>query len=218
MPFECEWEAGATIVSRQVRLVVNLKAGGRVVRTVAHRQRQSFAETVDVDVVQVTATVTDERGRYVDGLPRSAFHVLEDGKPQTISHFYADDAPLELVVALDLSTSMQPALAEMKRAVSAFLRALPARHRLTLLGFNDDVFTLAPRTADAVDREKVVAALSAWGMTALYEAVHPERRDCWRHVPAVKPPSCSPTGRIRAATSRSTMSSARCRRATRSST
>ena len=170
VPFDCEWDAGSTIVARQVRLVVNLNAGGRVVQTV-RTASPSFAETVDVDVVQVTATVTDDRGRYVDGLPRSAFHVLEDGKPQTISHFYADDAPLELVVALDLSTSIKPALAEMKRAVSAFLRALPARHRLTLLGFNDDVFTLLPRTADTVEREKVVASLSAWGMTALYEAV-----------------------------------------------
>jgi Ca-activated chloride channel homolog len=75
------------------------------------------------------------------------------------------------VVALDLSTSIEPALREMKRAVSAFLHALPARHRLTLLGFNDEVFTVLPRTADAAERERVVGSLSAWGMTALYEAV-----------------------------------------------
>jgi Ca-activated chloride channel family protein len=170
VPFECEWEAGTAIVSRQVRLVVTLRGGGRVVQTV-RTASVSFAEKVDVDVVQVTATVTDDSGRYVDGLPRSAFQILEDGHPQTISHFYTDDAPLELVVALDLSTSMAPALTELKHAVSAFLRALPARHRLTLLGFNDDVFSLLPRTADTAEREQVVGSLSAWGMTALYEAV-----------------------------------------------
>jgi VWFA-related protein len=169
-PFECEWDAGATLVSYQIRLVVNLRAGGRVVHT-ARTASVSFAETVDVDVVQVTVTVTDDRGRYVRGLSRSAFHVYEDGKPQPISHFYGDDAPLELVVALDLSTSIRPALPGMKRAVLAFLSALPAHHRLTLLGFNDDVFTLLPRTADAADRERIVNSLSAWGMTALYEAV-----------------------------------------------
>jgi Ca-activated chloride channel homolog len=169
-PFECEWDAGTTIVSYQVRLVVNLRGGGRVVHTV-RTASVSFAETVDVDVVQVTVTVTDERGRYVSGLPRSAFHLFEDGAAQEISHFYGNDAPLELVVALDLSTSIGPALPGMKRAVSAFLTALPTRHRLTLLGFNDDVFTLLPTTADAAERERVVKTLSAWGMTALYEAV-----------------------------------------------
>lgn len=169
-PFECEWDAGPTIVSQQVRLVVNLRSGERVVQT-ARTAGVSFAETVDVDVVQVTVTVTDNRGRYVKGLPRSAFRVFEDGKPQTISHFYADDAPLELVVALDLSSSMTQALPTMKRAVSALLGVVPSRHRLTLLGFNDEVFTLLPPTAAASERESVVQGLSAWGMTAFYEAV-----------------------------------------------
>ena len=169
-PFACEWDAGATIVSHQVRLVVNLRAGGRVVQTV-RTASVSFAETVDVDFVQVTATVTDANGRYVTGLPRSAFHVFEDGRPQRISHFYADDAPLELVVALDLSTSMRPAMPAMKRAVCALLRTLPSRHRLTLLGFNDNVFRLLPANVDPAEREHIVQNLSAWGMTALYEAV-----------------------------------------------
>lgn len=73
-----------------------------------------------MDVVQVTVTVLDDRGRYVKGLPRSAFHVAEDGRPQTISHFYAEDAPLELVVAVDISGSMHAAMPMMKRAVTAF--------------------------------------------------------------------------------------------------
>jgi Ca-activated chloride channel family protein len=59
----------------------------------------------------------------------------------------------------------------MKHAVTAFLTTLPTRHRLTLLGFNDEVFTLLPSGADAADRAQVVERLSAWGRTSLYEAV-----------------------------------------------
>jgi VWFA-related protein len=169
-PFECEWDAGRTIVSQQVRLVVNLRAGGRIVRTV-HTGSVAYTEAVDVDVVQVTVTVTDDHGRYIKGLPRSSFHVFEDGNAQPISHFYSDDAPVDLVVALDLSESMRAALPEMKRAVTAFLTTLPARHRLTLLGFNEEVFTLLSGTADAADRAQVVETLAAWGKTALYEAI-----------------------------------------------
>jgi VWFA-related protein len=169
-PFECEWDAGATLASHQVRLVVNLRAGGRVVQTV-RTASLAFAETVDVDMVQVTVTVTDDRGRYVKGLPKSAFRVFEDGVVQSISQFAADDAPIELAVALDLSSSMTQSLPAMKRSVAAFLDAVPPRHRLTLLGFNDEVFTLLPASADAGRRGQVVNDLSAWGMTSLYEAI-----------------------------------------------
>jgi len=78
--FECEWDAGSTIAPRQVRLAANLVAGGRVVRT-TRTKGMEFAETVDVDVVQVTVTVPDGHGHYVRGLSRSAFHVSEDGRP-----------------------------------------------------------------------------------------------------------------------------------------
>ena len=46
--------------------------------------------------MQVTVTVTDDHGKFVAGLPRSAFHVFEDGKPQTLSYFASEDVPLEL--------------------------------------------------------------------------------------------------------------------------
>ena len=46
-------------------------------------QGLGVTEKVDVDVVQVTVTVTNDCGEFVAGLPQCAFHVLEDGKPQT---------------------------------------------------------------------------------------------------------------------------------------
>ena len=169
-PFECEWDAGPMISSHHVRFVVNLVGGGRIVST-ARTAGVGYAETVDVDVVQVTVTVMDEDGRYVKGLPRSAFRVSEDGRPQTISHFYSENVPLELVVAVDMSASMKPAVPAMKKAVAEFLGAVPARDRVTLLGFNSEVFTLTRKTADPAERIKAVNALNAWGSTALYEGI-----------------------------------------------
>ena len=169
-PFECEWDAGPTISAHQIRFVVNLVGGGRVVSTTRTTGVQ-YAETVDVDVVQVTVTVTDDRGRYIKGLPRSAFRVSEDGRPQTISHFYSANAPLELVVAMDMSGSMEPAISTMKKAVSGFLGAVPAGDRVTLLGFNSEVFVLTRKSADPAERIKAVEALASWGSTALYESI-----------------------------------------------
>src|SRR4051794_40724158 len=57
-PFECEWEAGRAVTEHQIRIVATLASGGRVVKTLRTREL-GYAENVDVDVVQVTVTVTD---------------------------------------------------------------------------------------------------------------------------------------------------------------
>src|SRR5436190_3238058 len=55
-PFECSWEAGAGVYAHQIRAAADLKAGGRVIKTV-RTKALGFAEKVDVDIVQVIATV-----------------------------------------------------------------------------------------------------------------------------------------------------------------
>ena len=94
-PFECNWDAGQSVKEHQGRLVVNRAVGSRIVRTV-RTKGLDYVEKVEVDVVQVTATVMDGNGRYVKGLPQSAFRVFEDDRPQTISHFASEDVPLDL--------------------------------------------------------------------------------------------------------------------------
>ena len=169
-PFECSWEAGGHIVAHQIRVVAELVEGGRLVRTV-RTKALGYAEKVDVDVVQIIATVTDHSGHFVAGLPRSAFHVAEDGKPQKISHFGSEDVPLELVVAVDVSGSMTPAMPRLKAAVKEFLGAVPSRDQVTLIGFNDSIFALTRRTLDPAERMKAVDRLAPWGATALYDVI-----------------------------------------------
>jgi Ca-activated chloride channel family protein len=169
-PFECSWEAGGSITAHQVRAVAELAGGGRLIRTVRTRDL-GYAEKVDVEVVQVIATVVDGRGHFVTGLPRTAFHIEEDGKSQTISHFGAEDVPLELIVACDVSGSMTPAIPRLKKAVKEFLAAVPSRDQVTLLGFNDSIFALTRRAVNPEERAKAVDRLAPWGATALYDVI-----------------------------------------------
>ena len=46
-----------------------------------------------------------------------------------------------------MSESMTQAMPTVRRAVSSF-RCRPSRDRVTLFGFNDDVFTLTRKTTD----------------------------------------------------------------------
>jgi VWFA-related protein len=169
-PFSCDWDAGPTVAEHQVRAVANLVGGGRVVQTVRTKPL-GYAETVDVDVVQVTVTVSDGHGHFVTKIPREAFKVFEDNKPQTISHFASEDVPLELIVAVDISGSMTPSMAKLKTAVKEFLGAVPAVDEVTLLGFNDNIFPLTRKTTDPAERMKAVDRLAPWGSTALYDVI-----------------------------------------------
>jgi VWFA-related protein len=167
-PYECDWDAGPTVAEHQVRAVATLVAGGRVVQTV-RTKAVGYTEHIDVEVVQVTVTVTDGHGRFIRGLPQSAFHVSEDGRPQTITHFASEDVPLDLVSAIDISGSMSPAMPKLKKAVKEFLGAVPPQDHVTLIGFNDNIITLTRKSSDPAERIRAVDRLAPWGSTALYD-------------------------------------------------
>jgi Ca-activated chloride channel family protein len=169
-PYECDWDAGGAILEHQVRAVATLVRGGRVVETLRTRSL-AYNESVRVEVVQVTVTVSDGRGRFVRGIPQTAFHVFEDGRPQTITHFASENIPLDLVAAIDISGSMTPAMPKLKLAVKDFLGAVPAQDQVTLVGFNDNIITLMRKATDPAERMKAVDRLAPWGSTALYDTI-----------------------------------------------
>jgi Ca-activated chloride channel family protein len=169
-PFECDWNAGDRVTAHQIRAVAEMRDGGRIVQNVRTLEL-GYTEAVDVDVVQISAVVTDSRGRFVRGLTSADFRVLEDGKPQMITHFAAENIPLELVSAIDVSASMHDALPGVKEAAKRFMAELEPRDQVTVLGFNDNMFTLARRSTDQAVRVRAVDRLAAWGGTALYDVI-----------------------------------------------
>ena len=169
-PFDCEWDAGERIRAHQIRAVADMRDGSRLVQTVATKAIE-YVEAVDVDLVQVTAVVTDDQGTFVTGLTQKDFVVSEDGRRQTITNFADGSTPVELVAAIDVSSSVQAALPGMKKSAARFLAGLESRDRVTVLGFNDNIFTLARRSTDATARDRAIGRLAAWGGTALYDAI-----------------------------------------------
>lgn len=169
-PFECAWDAGSAVVAHQVRAVASLRDGGRLVATV-RTKGAAFAPAAFVQVVQVATTVTDKGGRFVRGLGREAFRIFEDGVEQPLTHFIGEGTAREVVIAVDMSGSMAEAMPVCREAVKGFLGALRPDDQVTLLAFNDNIFTLARRETDAAARRKAVDRLAPWGGTALHDVV-----------------------------------------------
>ena len=137
------------------------------------QSQEGFRFRSGVDLVNVTATVTDEDGRFVSGLRREDFSVYEDGKLQDVSHFSNDRVPVSLGIVLDTSGSMSPD--KMSAARSAIDRLI-----YDLLGKEDELFLVEFATRASLkqdwttDRRLISQAVrdaSPTGGTAIYDAV-----------------------------------------------
>ena len=126
-----------------------------------------------VELVNVTATVSDSNGRFVPNLRQEDFLVYEDGQLQTITHFSAERVPVSLGLVLDTSGSM--AGDKIKAARSALNRFLD-----DLFDLDDEMFLYQFSNSPVLvqgwtmDRRRLSAAI-AWvtpnGGTAMYDAV-----------------------------------------------
>jgi Ca-activated chloride channel homolog len=169
-PFTCEWDAGELMKEHVIRAVAVLKDGQQVVAN-ARTKTVEVAEAVDVDVLQITAVVTDGEGRFVTDLTARDFKVYDDNRPQPLTQFGSQKIPLELVAAVDTSSSMADALPSVKRHATDFLSQLQPTDQVTVLGFNDNILTLARRSTDQTVRAHAISRLSPWGGTALYDVI-----------------------------------------------
>lgn len=139
-------------------------------RATADERTRQF--TSSVNLVEVYASVVDGSGQPVRGLKADDFEILEDGEPQRISAFTAGDFPLTAALALDRSFSMAGSpLAAVKSAARAFLEALRPSDEAVLIGIGSQVTVLAPPRASPAEQLAAVDALSAWGTTALHDAI-----------------------------------------------
>jgi Ca-activated chloride channel family protein len=129
---------------------------------------------VDVKLVNVFVTVTDQRGAPIGGLKQENFVLREDGEEQKISVFDRESIlPLSVVVALDTSLSTRKdlplELASARKFAHAILRPQDA---LSFYSFSEVVDEIVPFTSDlkridrGIDRARLGAA------TALFDAVY----------------------------------------------
>ena len=137
------------------------------------QSQEGFRFKSGVDLVNVTATVTDEDGRFVSGLRREDFTVYEDGKLQDVSHFSNDRVPVSLGIVLDTSGSMSPE--KMSAARSAIDRLiydlLDKDDELFLVDFSTRVRLRQDWTTDRNLISRAVRETNATGGTAIYDAV-----------------------------------------------
>lgn len=124
----------------------------------------------EVGEVRLNASVV-ENGRAVQTLMQDAFHVYEDGVPQTIASFRHEDLPVSLGILIDSSGSMYDKREAVGKASLDLVRLSNPRDEAFLVDFSDEAFIDQDFTSDVKKLEEGLGYVKASGGTAIYDAV-----------------------------------------------
>lgn len=126
-------------------------------------------------LVVLNVGVQDSHGANIKGLKAEDFKIFEDGHPQTVKQFAAEDRPVTLGIVVDASGSMRTRQPEVVTAALAFVRASNPQDETFVVNFNDRAFEgLPPSMPFSNNPQQLRAALlgpKAAGRTALYDAL-----------------------------------------------
>lgn len=136
-------------------------------------QLQEIRDTlkVDIDLVQITVSVTDAKNEIVRGLTAADFQLFEDKVEQEIRNVSVDSSAISLGVIFDVSRSMGKKIELAREAAITFLQSGSPDDEFFLVEFNN-----APRLAQGftTDIRRLQNRLGTVpsGHTAMYDAVY----------------------------------------------
>lgn len=131
--------------------------------------------SVETALVVLPVRVTGSDGDFISGLTQEQFRVYENGRGQPITLFRQEDTAVTVGLVVDHSRSMAPKLPGISAAVSAFAQSSNPDDEMFVVDFSDKVSVELPGgkpfTSNPRELAQAVSAVSARGMTALYDAV-----------------------------------------------
>ena len=90
----------------------------------------------DVSLTRVDARVTDGQGRVITGLGVQDFVLSLNGKPLTLKSVASEDVPIDILLLLDVSGSMEPHVQRIASAARQALGVLTEKDRVAVMIFD----------------------------------------------------------------------------------
>jgi VWFA-related protein len=127
---------------------------------------------IETRLVNLNVKAMDKAGQPLTDLKMEDFVVSEDGVKQDISHFKPVNAPVNVIMLLDLSGSTKSKRKAMADAARKFIDALPAQDKIALVAFTRRYRALSDFTTDKESLKKVVEQIKGFdGGTAFYDSM-----------------------------------------------
>ncbi len=135
----------------------------------------------DVNEVNLTFTVTDHRGHFINHLQQQDFALLDNQRaPAQVYRFtQRTDQPLRVGLVIDASTSIRSRFQFEQQAATEFLLDIlrPRSDRAFIMGFDVTAYVTQGFTNNPDLLETGLTRLKPGGGTALYDAVYHACRD-----------------------------------------
>jgi len=126
-------------------------------------------------LVLLDVSVKDSKGGFAAGLSKENFSILENGKPQIVTVFDRDDAPVTVGIVVDESLSMTPKRSQVLKAAEILIEESNRLDEIFVVNFNDKVTLGLPANQPfSDDIGQLRAALQRGvpaGKTAVYDAI-----------------------------------------------
>jgi Ca-activated chloride channel homolog len=130
-----------------------------------------FVFKKQVEEVVLHAVVVDSKMHLITNLDKSAFTVLENGKPQPITSFRQEDVPVDLGIVIDNSGSMREKRDQVNKAALNLVRASNPQDQVFVVNFNDEFYLDQDFTSDINKLRQALEKVESRGGTALYDAL-----------------------------------------------
>jgi VWFA-related protein len=179
-PEKFMWRQGIAVIllilfSSCAALEASDISGG--VEAIPEKQRPGSSQSgysirINVESVFLNIAVRDRKtNRRLAGLKNEDFLVYEDGKLQQIEQFMPSEAPIDLLLLLDVSGSTGVFLDLMKQATIDFIHKIKANDRVAIAAFSSRVDLLTGFTDDRTKAENAIKKIWAGGGTAFFDAL-----------------------------------------------
>ncbi|HVW79031.1 MAG TPA: VWA domain-containing protein [Alloacidobacterium sp.] len=151
--------------------LMNSSPNGKALESTGEGNNKIYTLHENVEEVLLNCTVVDEQGRLADNLKPGAFHIFEDGVPQTIVAFEHRDVPVSIGILVDNSGSMRDKRAAVDDAALDLVRHSNPKDAAFVVNFSDKAFLDQGFTSNVSDLERGLSHYDARGTTAIYDAI-----------------------------------------------
>jgi VWFA-related protein len=139
--------------------------------TIARGAGGKFTLRENAYEVRLNASVFDLTGHSVQTLDKDAFHVYEDGVPQTIASFRHEDLPVSLGILIDSSGSMYDKRAAVDEASLDLVKLSNPEDEAFVVDFSWEAFIDQDFTSDIAKLQQGLSYIKSSGGTAIYDAL-----------------------------------------------
>ncbi len=143
----------------------------RAAEIAAEKAAEDQVVRIETSLVTTPVSVLDRNGRFIAGLKKKDFKILEDGVPQSITYFQSSEQPFTVVLMIDTSPSTRYRIDEIHYAAVMFVNQLRPADKVMVVAFDQRLKILAEPTTDKKVLFAAIYKAQFGSGTSLYDAI-----------------------------------------------